>query len=677
MVAEKKENPESTEENTQTEKNEVTDNSVVEEQNPVIDKVKSEKTLKKKRLKKKDISEIENLEASEITNVEDVKSDDKLVVDQVEVVEQSDKKVGEKSKEDFDWETATQNDMYSIKERADLEKEYTSTLPEIMDKQVLDGTVVTITDREVVVDINFKSDGIISFNEFKYNPDLKSGDTVEVLVEKQEDKNGQLVLSHRRARVLRAWEKVNVALETGEVVNGQILSRTKGGMIVDVFGIECFLPGSQIDVKPIRDYDEYVGKKMEFKVVKVNEAFRNVVVSHKALIEADLAVQTKEIMSKLEKGQVLEGTVKNITSYGVFVDLGGIDGLVHITDLSWGRISHPEEIVSLDETINVVILDFDEGKSRIQLGLKQLGSHPWDSLDEDLKVGDEVEGKVVVVADYGVFIELQAGVEALLHVSEMSWSTHLRSANDFYKKGDVVKAQVLTLDKETRKMSLGVKQMTPDPWSEIEANFPVGSKHSVKVRNFTNFGIFVELVEGVDGLVHISDLSWTKKIKHPAEFTQVDEMLDVIVLDIDKSNRKISLGHKQLEENPWDEYAKKFKEGKDYEGLVKEVFDKGAVISLSDEVEAFVPRRHTEKDDGSTILVGETLSFRILEFSTENKRILASHTSIFKEELEAERKKTASSNKKIMKKLESDKQQSTLGDLDSLASLKNDIETEK
>ena len=423
---------------------------------------------------------------------------------------------------DFDWDLIAQNDMYTEKERKDFEKEYEATLTTSMDKQVLDGKVVTITDREVVIDINFKSDGVISFNEFKYNPDLKVGDSVEILVEKQEDKNGQLVLSHRRARVLRAWEKVNVALETGEVVNGQITSRTKGGMIVDVFGIECFLPGSQIDVKPIRDYDDYVGKKMEFKVVKVNEAFRNVVVSHKALIEADLILQTKEIMSKLEKGQVLEGTVKNITSYGVFVDLGGIDGLIHITDLSWGRISHPEEIVSLDQTINVVILEFDEGKSRIQLGLKQLGAHPWDDLDSNLKIGDEVEGKVVVVADYGVFVELQSGVEALLHVSEMSWSTHLRSANDFYKKGDSVKAQVLTLDKETRKMSLGVKQMTPDPWSDIAANFPVGSKHNVLVKNFTNFGIFVELVEGVDGLVHISDLSWTKKIKHPAEFTKVE-----------------------------------------------------------------------------------------------------------------------------------------------------------
>ena len=577
----------------------------------------------------------------------------------------------------FDWETISQHDSYTKAQRSSLEKEYCTTLPDVIDKQVIDGVVVMISDREVVIDINFKSDGVISFNEFKYNPELKAGDTVEVLVEKQEDKNGQLVLSHRRARVLRAWEKVNIALETGEVVNGQIKSRTKGGMIVDVFGIECFLPGSQIDVKPIRDYDEYVGKKMEFKVVKVNESFRNVVVSHKALIEADLAVQTKQIMSKLEKGQVLEGTVKNITSYGVFVDLGGIDGLIHITDLSWGRISHPDEIVSLDETINVVILDYDEGKSRIQLGLKQLGTHPWEDLDENIKVGDEVDGKVVVVADYGVFVELQTGIEALLHVSEMSWSTHLRSANDFYKKGDVLKAQILTLDKETRKMSLGVKQMTPDPWANIEANFPVGSKHSVKVRNFTNFGIFVELVEGVDGLVHISDLSWTTKVKHPAEFTKVDAQLDVIVLDIDKSNRKISLGHKQLHDNPWESYSKQFVEGEDYDGTVTETLDKGALIALGAEnIEAFAPKNHLEKEDGSSAIVGDTLKFRVLEFSKENKRILVSHTSILKQ-VKSTKKKSVSSTKSVMRKLDENKRQSTLGDLDQLSDLKDNLEKDE
>ena len=651
---------------------------------PKTMEVKAVKTAKK-AVKTPKTSEVQ---ATEIFVVEEVQAIETSVLEEVQVIETSALKevnlepilIVEKAQakvEEFDWDRASRNDMYSAKERTDFEKEYVTTLTEIIDKQVLDGTVVKITDREVVVDINFKSDGIISFNEFKYNSDLKVGDTVEVLVEKQEDKNGQLVLSHRRARVLRAWEKVNIALETGEIVNGQISSRTKGGMIVDVFGIECFLPGSQIDVKPIRDYDDYVGKKMEFKIVKVNEAFRNVVVSHKALIEADLAVQTKDIMSKLEKGQVLEGTVKNITSYGVFVDLGGIDGLIHITDLSWGRISHPEEIVSLDEVINVVILEFDQAKSRIQLGLKQLGAHPWDSLDENLKIGDPVEGKVVVVADYGVFVELKTGVEALLHVSEMSWSTHLRSANDFYKKGDTVKAQIITLDKETRKMSLGVKQLTPDPWANITANFPVGSKHNVLVKNFTNFGIFVELVEGIDGLVHISDLSWTKKIKHPAEFTQVDAKLDVVVLEIDQVNRKISLGHKQLDENPWDEYANMFVSGKDYEATVTEVFDKGAVISLSNEVEAFVPKIHCEKENGSSIIVGETLDFRILEFSKENKKILASHTSIFKQELDAERKKSAAATKKVMKKLEDDKQKSTLGDLDSLAALKENAASNK
>ncbi len=584
------------------------------------------------------------------------------------------KKENISSNNNFDWNEVTNNDAYSIEERKELEKNYDATLTQVMDKQVIDGIVVAITDREVVIDINFKSDGVVSFNEFKYNQDLSVGDTVEVLVEKQEDKNGQLVLSHRRARVLRAWEKVNVALETGEVVNGEILSRTKGGMIVDVFGIECFLPGSQIDVKPIRDYDEYVGKKMEFKVVKVNEAFRNVVVSHKALIEADLVVQTKEIMAKLEKGQVLEGTVKNITSYGVFVDLGGIDGLIHITDLSWGRISHPEEVVNLDETINVVILEFDEAKSRIQLGLKQLGDHPWDNLDSNLKVGDEVEGKVVVVADYGVFVELQAGVEALLHVSEMSWSTHLRSANDFYKKGDTVKAQVLTLDKENRKMSLGVKQMTPDPWQDIAANFPVGSKHSVLVKNFTNFGVFVELVEGVDGLIHISDLSWTKKIKHPAEFTQVNTKLDVVVLEIDTSNRKISLGHKQLENNPWDDYKKQFIVGNDYDGTVLQSFDKGLLVSLSEEVEAFVPKSHAEKSDGSLITVGEKLSFRVIEFSVENKKIVVSHKATYREIIQEQRKKETKNRNKVLKKLEDEKKQSTLGDLDSLAALKDNLE---
>ena len=574
---------------------------------------------------------------------------------------------------EFDWDSAIKDNNYTDQERDALVNDYTATLPKIEDKQVLDGVVVGIADREVVVDINFKSDGVISSSEFKYNKDLKIGDTVEVLIEKQEDVNGQLVLSHRRARVLRAWQKVNEVLETGETVNGEIKSRTKGGMIVDVFGIECFLPGSQIDVKPIRDYDQYVGKKMEFKVVKVNESFRNVVVSHKALIEADLAVQTKEIMSKLEKGQVIEGTVKNITAYGVFIDLGGIDGLIHITDLSWGRISHPEEVVSLDETIKVVILDFDQDKSRIQLGLKQLSSHPWEALDEKISVGDTINGKVVVVADYGVFVELQTGVEALLHVSEMSWSTHLRSASDFYKVGDSVEAKILTLDREERKMSLGLKQMLPDPWKDIEKKFPVDSKHKVRVRNFTNFGIFVELDEGIDGLVHISDLSWTKKIKHPAEFTKIDSMLDVVVLDIDQENRKISVGHKQTRENPWDAYEKKFKVDQQYTGTVKEMYDKGALVDMGDSIEAFCSKRNLEKEDGNKAKVGESLDFKIIEFSKENKRILVSHISTHKQNV-VDEKEIDTKKVKADKKIKAPKvQKTTLGDLDDLSVLKEDL----
>ena len=575
--------------------------------------------------------------------------------------------------EEFDWEKLESSD-YNETEREDLEKEYLPTLSKVEDKKVLDGTVVRITDREVIVDINFKSDGVIGRTEFRYNPDLKAGDTVEVLIEKQEDKNGQLILSHRRARVLRAWEKVNTAEDTGEIVEGTIRSRTKGGMIVEVFGIEAFLPGSQIDVKPIRDYDDYVGKKMEFKVLKVNEAFRNVVVSHKALIEADIEEQKKEIMSKLEKGQVLEGLVKNTTSYGVFVDLGGVDGLIHITDLSWGRIVHPEEIVTLDEKINVVILDFDEGKKRIQLGLKQLSEHPWNSLDEDLKVGDVIKGNVVVVADYGVFVEIQPGIEALLHVSEMSWSTHLRSANDFFKVGDEVDAQVLTLDKEERKMSLGIKQMQEDPWSVITKKFPVDSKHNVKVINFTNFGIFVELDVGIDGLVHISDLSWTKKIKHPAEFTSVGEMLDVVVLEIDIENRRISLGHKQLEDNPWDTYETLFIEGNSYKGKITEMFDKGALIALEHDVEAFAPKRHLEKEGGSSAGVGEELDFKVLEFSKENKKILVSHTDTLKQTEKKAERSSAKKTKKAVDKIQETQQKSTLGDLDVLSSLKEDID---
>ncbi|MAX68226.1 MAG: 30S ribosomal protein S1 [Flavobacteriales bacterium] len=578
--------------------------------------------------------------------------------------------------EDFDWSTVLREESDKDVNKEE-ESMYSLTMPKIEEKQVLDGKIVSISEREVIVDINFKSDGVISSSEFKYNEDLQIGDEVEILVEKQEDKNGQLILSHRRARVLRAWEKVNIALETGEVVHGKIKSRTKGGMIAEVFGIEAFLPGSQIDVKPIRDYDEYVGRDMEFKVVKVNEAYRNVVVSHKALIEADLEGQKAEIMSKLEKGQVIEGVVKNITSYGVFVDLGGVDGLIHITDLSWGRVSHPEEVVKLDETINVVILEFDKEKKRIQLGLKQLGEHPWDSLDEKIKEGDTVKGKVVVVADYGVFVEIQTGVEALVHVSEMSWSTHLKSAGDFYKVGDEIEAKILTLDREERKMSLGVKQLTEDPWVIIDKKYSVGSRHAVKVRNFTNFGIFVELEEGIDGLVHISDLSWTKKIKHPAEFTKVGESIDVIVLEIDIDNRRISLGHKQIEVDPWDNYETTYIVGNDFDGTVTEIFAKGAIISLGDDdVESFSPLRYLVKEDDSKLTVGESSTFRVLEFSKENRRILVSHTSTFKDEEIKNKKKEKSTTARVVKKIQETQQKSTLGDLDSLSSLKDNLEEE-
>ena len=630
---------------------------------PVSKKESNKKSTKKEIITK----ELNSLDKKEIVTV----SKDDIVEEVKEDI------VKEDISEEFNWDNVTNSDIYSDQERQELVNKYSSTLPVVESKQVIDGKVVYVSDREVIVDINFKSDGVISSSEFKYKEDLKIGDTVEVLVEKQEDKNGQLILSHRRARVLRAWERVNDALKTGEVVNGQIKSRTKGGMIVDVFGIECFLPGSQIDVKPIRDYDEYVGRKMEFKIVKVNESFRNVVVSHKALIEADLAVQTKEIMSKLEKGQVIEGTVKNITSYGVFVDLGGIDGLIHITDLSWGRVSHPDEIVSLDETINVVILDFDEGKSRIQLGLKQLGSHPWQDLDEKVSIGDVVKGKVVVVADYGVFVELQAGIEALLHVSEMSWSTHLRSANDFFSKGDELEAKILTLDREQRKMSLGIKQMLPDPWGDIETKYPLSSKLTVKVRNFTNFGIFVELEEGVDGLVHISDLSWHKKIKHPAEFTAVDSSLEVVVLDIDKNNRKISLGHKQTEENPWNLHEKLYIVNSEFEGIVSEIYDKGSLVKLNNDVESFAPKRHLEKEDGSFAGLNETLKFRVIEFSKENKKILVSHTASFREGMIAEKKKKLAKTNEAVKDIQESQHQSTLGDLDSLNALKDDLEKNK
>tara|TARA_R110002073_G_scaffold72537_1_gene177619 strand:- start:647056 stop:648963 length:1908 start_codon:yes stop_codon:yes gene_type:complete len=535
------------------------------------------------------------------------------------------------------------------------------------ERQVIDGTVVRLTEREAIIDINSKSEGVISLNEFRYNPNLAEGDTVEVLVDKREDATGQLVLSHRKARVIKAWERVNKAHETQEVVNGFVKCRTRGGMIVDIFGIEAFLPGSQIDVKPIRDYDQYVEKTMEFKVVKINHEFKNVVVSHKALIEADLEEQKKEIIGQLEKGQVLEGVVKNITSYGVFVDLGGVDGLVHITDLSWSRINHPSEVVELDQKLNVVILDFDDNKSRIQLGLKQLSKHPWEALDENLKIGDRVKGKVAIIADYGAFIEVSEGVEGLIHVSEMSWSTHLRSAQDFVKVGDEVEAQILTLDREDRKMSLGIKQLHPDPWTDITTKYPVGSTHTGTVRNYTNFGVFVELEEGIDGLVYISDLSWTSKVKHPSDFVKVGDKLEVQVLELDVEGRKLNLGHKQTTENPWDKHEGTYTIDSVHTGTVKEKTDKGAIITLDDEVEAFVPSRHMEKEDGSKLDKGETLDFKVLEFNKEYRRLVVSHTAIFKAQEEK-------SYKTAKKKMEDSSEKSTLGDLSVLADLKDQMD---
>ena len=536
----------------------------------------------------------------------------------------------------------------------------------VKERDVIEGTIIRITDRDAIIDINSKSEGVISLNEFRYNPSLAVGDTVEVLVDKREDSSGQLVLSHKKARVIKAWERVNNAHETGEVVNGFVKCRTRGGMIVDVFGIEAFLPGSQIDVKPIRDYDQYVEKTMEFKVVKINHEFKNVVVSHKALIEADIELQKKEIIGQLEKGQVLEGIVKNITSYGVFVDLGGVDGLVHITDLSWSRINHPNEVVELDQKLNVVILDFDDNKSRIQLGLKQLSAHPWDALNADLKVGDKVIGEVVVIADYGAFVEVSEGVEGLIHVSEMSWSTHLRSAQDFVKVGDKVEAQILTLDRDDRKMSLGMKQLHPDPWTDITTKYPVGSTHSGIVRNYTNFGVFVELEEGIDGLVYISDLSWTKKIKHPSDFVTVGDQLEVQVLELDVEGRKLNLGHKQTQENPWDEHEGTYAIDSVHTGTIKEKNDKGAVITFEDNVEGFVPTRHLEKEDGTKLAKGDTAEFKVLEFSKEYRRVVASHTANFKEQ---EKKNT-----KVAAKKSADAEKTTLGDIGGLADLKKKME---
>ena len=584
--------------------------------------------------------------------------------------------------EDFNWDAYESGDAVTNVSKEELEKAYDSTLNKVNDREVVDGTVIAMNKREVVVNIGYKSDGIIPLSEFRYNPDLKVGDTVEVYIENQEDKKGQLILSHKKARATRSWDRVNAALENEEIIKGYIKCRTKGGMIVDVFGIEAFSPGSQIDVKPIRDYDVFVGKTMEFKVVKINQEFKNVVVSHKALIEAELEQQKKEIIGKLEKGQVLEGTVKNITSYGVFIDLGGVDGLIHITDLSWGRVSDPREVVSLDQKLNVVILDFDDEKKRIALGLKQLTPHPWDSLDPNLKVGDHVKGKVVVMADYGAFIEIAPGVEGLIHVSEMSWSQHLRSAQDFMKVGDEIEAVILTLDREERKMSLGIKQLKADPWETIEEKYPVGSKHTAKVRNFTNFGVFVEIEEGVDGLIHISDLSWTKKIKHPSEFTQIGADIEVQVLEIDKENRRLSLGHKQLEENPWDVFETVFTVGSIHEGTIIEMLDKGAVVALPYGVEGFATPKHLVKEDGSQAQLDEKLEFKVIEFNKDAKRIILSHSRIFEDAAKAEEKAEKKATKKSSKKEEAPMIQNqaastTLGDIDALAALKEQLEGKK
>jgi len=649
------------------------------------------KTEKKSEAKTEVEEEPEVSESAEASSDIKAESEEKVEAKAEAKAEVKEEKVEEekpeakKEPEEFNWEAlGKKQETYTEAERGKLEDIYANTLSSITEHEVIEGTIVSINPREVVVNIGYKSDGVIPFNEFRYNPELKVGDKVDIYVESQEDATGQMILSHKKARLLKSWDRVNEAYEKDEIINGYVKCRTKGGLIVDVFNIEAFLPGSQIDVKPIRDYDIYVNKTMEFKVVKINHEYKNVVVSHKALIEDELEQQRSEIISKLEKGQVLEGIVKNITSYGVFIDLGGVDGLIHITDLSWGRINHPDEVVELDQKLKVVILDFDDNKKRIALGLKQLSPHPWDSLDEKLKVGDKVKGKVVVLADYGAFIEIAPGVEGLIHVSEMSWSQHLRTAQDFLKVGDDVEAVILTLDREERRMSLGMKQLIPDPWNNIREKYPVGSKHHAKVRNFTNFGIFVEIEEGVDGLIHISDLSWSKKIKHPAEFTKIGEDIEVVVLDVDEENRRLSLGHKQLEENPWDVFETVFTLDSVHQGTVISMNDKGAVISLPYGVEGFVPSRHLKKEDGSTIKGDETADFKVIEFSKENKKIILSHTRLFEEDkrttkareakkAESEAKKAKREVKKVNEKLE----KTTLGDLDVLANLKSEIEKEE
>lgn len=595
-----------------------------------------------------------------------------ITEDVAEVTEKVADSTHEEFLANFNWENYEEGiDVIEGEELKKFEKLVEENFVDTADEDVVLGKVVYMTDREAIIDINAKSEGVISLNEFRYNPDLKIGDTVEVVVDTREDRTGQLVLSHRKARVIKAWDRVNNAHDNAEIVTGFVKCRTKGGMIVDVFGIEAFLPGSQIDVKPIRDYDQYVNKTMEFKVVKINHEFKNVVVSHKALIEADIEEQKKEIIGQLEKGQVLEGTVKNITSYGVFIDLGGVDGLIHITDLSWSRINHPSEILELDQKLNVVILDFDDNKSRIQLGLKQLSGHPWDNLAEDLKEGDKVKGKVVVIADYGAFVEIEEGVEGLVHVSEMSWSTHLRSAQDFVNVGDEVEAVVLTLDRESRKMSLGIKQITPDPWTDITAKYPVGSKHKGIVRNFTNFGVFIELEEGIDGLVYISDLSWTKKVKHPSEVLTLSDEIEVIVMELDVEGRKLSLGHKQTKDNPWDKYEKEFGVDSSHTTTISEIVDKGATLHFNEDIVAFVPARHLEKEDGSKLVKGEEATFKIIEFNKEFKRVVASHSAMFKEQ---EAKIVKNAAKKIAA---SNSDKATLGDLDALANLKEQMENEE
>ena len=642
-------------------------------------KTAAKATTKKATTKKAAPKKEEQVETPEVTAaVEEVETPVAETTEDVAVVEDQKEKIEDTQKaqaeflDNFNWHNYQEGiDVIDEKQLDEFEKLVKENFVDTADEDVIEGTVVYMTEREAIIDINAKSEGVISLNEFRYNPDLKVGDKVEVIVDMREDRTGQLVLSHRKARVIKAWDRVNNAHDNSEIVSGFVKCRTKGGMIVDVFGIEAFLPGSQIDVKPIRDYDQYVNKTMEFKVVKINHEFKNVVVSHKALIEADIEEQKKEIIGQLEKGQVLEGIVKNITSYGVFIDLGGVDGLVHITDLSWSRINHPSEILELDQKLNVVILDFDDNKSRIQLGLKQLSAHPWDQFSDELKEGDRVKGKVVVIADYGAFVEIEEGVEGLVHVSEMSWSTHLRSAQDFVKVGDEVEAVILTLDRESRKMSLGIKQITPDPWTDITSKYPIGSKHNGLVRNFTNFGVFIELEEGIDGLVYISDLSWTKKVKHPSEVLTLGDKIDVIVLELDVEGRKLSLGHKHTKDNPWDKYEKEFALDTKHEASITEVVDKGATIHFNEDIVAFVPSRHMEKEDGSKLSKGEAATFKIIEFNKEFKRVVASHTVLFKEQ-EMKNVKRASA-----KVAASNSEKATLGDLDALANLKDKMEKDE